>query len=618
MSNNEEATVLFEENEELVNRIKSVSASQELDFEFLESVSLLSEHRHYRQGETILRQGDYNDYLFFLIDGRVGVYVEDERVSEMVNRGDLIGEMSVISQKPCSATIRAESEVQLIGVPTQRLDQLDPETAKRFSQTMDRIYATILVEKLTATNEKAKRFEATNRELSQARDHLKKMNETLERRVEERTHDLQRKSDELRLINQQLESQNTLLQTSFRKLEEFAGSKTMTFSKLSSLYHNVLVPLKKTISDLRTRMPEAPSVPAPGAKPEGRLHTLLDRASQETQSVVEILQPMTLLYSQERAMQSKHVLFIDGERKHQLIARLALGGTGVQLDLSSQVDEAKALMAGRAYEIIFLDAQLSAAAAELKAIQPEAHLVLMTSGQASSDIIQAGERRLFNTLISRDENDRTFTIKSIMTTAQKLINQDLFGLEKYLAWGVEVPSHPVERSDQRTLLLEVMGQYFQGMGLRSSLISRAQIVGEELLMNAIYDAPVDGSGKSLYNHLSRREVVTLKDRERATFRYACDGMLGALSVADPFGGFQSETLFRYLRSCYEGEPVHDRPGEVAHKGGAGRGLHQIVENSDLVIFNVKPKICTEVVALFNLDTSKSEHARGPSFHFFRT
>jgi len=42
----------------------------------------------------------------------------------------------------------------------------------------------------------------------------------------------------------------------------------------------------------------------------------------------------------------------------------------------------------------------------------------------------------------------------------------------------------------------------------------------------------------------------------------------------------------------------------------------IVESSDLVVFNVKRLVSTEVMAFFNLDTrSKTEHQQ-PSFHFF--
>src|ERR1035437_1625966 len=67
----------------------------------------------------ILKQGQINDHLFFLIDGQVGVYVDGGRVSKMQRRGDLLGEMSVISNKTVGATLLSESAVTLIRVDSK-------------------------------------------------------------------------------------------------------------------------------------------------------------------------------------------------------------------------------------------------------------------------------------------------------------------------------------------------------------------------------------------------------------------------------------------------------------------------------------------------------------------
>ncbi|MNL35107.1 hypothetical protein D3C87_1571190 [compost metagenome] len=84
----------------------------------------------------------------------------------------------------------------------------------------------------------------------------------------------------------------------------------------------------------------------------------------------------------------------------------------------------------------------------------------------------------------------------------------------------------------------------------------------------------------------------------------------AVSVSDPFGALTKDLIIDYLLSCYTG-----KAGEMnTNKGGAGRGLHQIIENSDLTIFNVKMGVRTEVISLFNLDGQKREAQ--PSFHYF--
>lgn len=148
------------------------------------------------------------------------------------------------------------------------------------------------------------------------------------------------------------------------------------------------------------------------------------------------------------------------------------------------------------------------------------------------------------------------------------------------------------------------------MGVRSSVLDRVNTASEEMLMNAIYDAPVDSKGNALFNHLTRKEEVVLDTHQQSQLRYGSDGMLLAVSVVDPFGALSRDIIIDYLLSCYNG--VAGSLNET--KGGAGRGLHQIIENSDLTIFNVKKGVRTEVICLFNLDGQKRETQ--PSFHYF--
>ena len=132
-------------------------------------------------------------------------------------------------------------------------------------------------------------------------------------------------------------------------------------------------------------------------------------------------------------------------------------------------------------------------------------------------------------------------------------------------------------------------------------------------MNAIYDAPTDKDGKSLYNHIERTQELILKPEEQGLVRFATDGMLIAVSVQDPFGSLKGSTILKYLDANYSGTAgdINAKEG----KGGAGRGLHQIVENSDLVVFNVDPGKKTEAIALFNVEVKEAAH-QNSSFHLF--
>lgn len=181
-----------------------------------------------------------------------------------------------------------------------------------------------------------------------------------------------------------------------------------------------------------------------------------------------------------------------------------------------------------------------------------------------------------------------------------------------MTWGVDIQSRTVAKSTQREELREEIVAYFKNMGIRSSVLDRVNTVAEEMLMNAIYDAPLDGTGKPLFNHKSRKEEITLDTHQQAQLTYASDGMMLAIGVRDPFGGLSKDTIVNYLMRCYFGDPTQPNEG----KGGAGRGLHQIIENADLTVFNVKKGVRTEVICLFNVDGMKKEAQ--PSFHYFFT
>jgi hypothetical protein len=155
----------------------------------------------------------------------------------------------------------------------------------------------------------------------------------------------------------------------------------------------------------------------------------------------------------------------------------------------------------------------------------------------------------------------------------------------------------VTSAKNRHSLKDQMVLYLKGQKVRATITDRCFLVAEEMLMNAIYDAPTDpGSGKSLFNHLSRKDDVHLNPIQYSTFEYGSKNKIVAVAVTDPFGALTRETLIDYLESCYSGNAgvINEKTG----KGGAGRGLHQIVENSDLTVFQVKRGAKTRVVSYF--------------------
>ena len=306
------------------------------------------------------------------------------------------------------------------------------------------------------------------------------------------------------------------------------------------------------------------------------------------------------------------VLLVEPDKKQHLPIRMALGSSRLELEIVNNADEAIEALGKSTYDIVLCEENCMRVLEEIEQKKMGVVPVLLTNRDACGNLDVLQGNRFVNYLISRDPEDRSVTIRYVLTALSKLLNKDIFGLEKYLSWGVEVQKRDVTGSMQRDELREEIYSYFKKMGVRSTVLDRVNTVAEELLMNAVYDAPVDIKGNSLYNHMSRKEEIQLETHQQSHLRYASDGLLLAISVKDPFGSLTKEVLVDYLMSCYNGSPGSMNSG----KGGAGRGLHQIIENADLTIFNVRKGVRTEVICLFNVDGQKKPTQ--PTFHYFFT
>lgn len=500
------------------------------------------------KGAFLLREGDLNDRLRILACGVVEVRVNNEHVARLAHPGNLMGEISALAGRKVTASLIANSDdVAFYEILASTLDQNIKSSPTDFGYRLYAVLAQQLSDKIILTNEKARQFEIGNRALLE-------INKNLDQKVQERM--------------------------------------DATFKQLNDL-RTALLPLQDLLGDISSR-----------GGPAGEAFSHVTNAT-------DMLKSIRNQFSTERSIRSRRVLVAEPDRKQQTIARMALGGTGAQLEATGSAEECLAALDIAPADLIFVSSELADAVPDILKKSSASKLVYMVGSELTDEIgkLKTLGSSLSN-IVSRHAEDRTFTVRNMATTVTKLISNDLFGLEKYMLWGVEALTRPITGSAGRAGLVEQMRAHLSSLGVRSTITDRAGMVAEELLMNAIYDAPVD-KGVHHYAHLTRTTEVVLGAAEQGQFRFAADGMLAAISVSDPFGAFRMETLLEYLErnAASKGESV-----QVEGKGGAGRGLQQILLNSDLVVFNVRVGKQTEVIAYFNLDPNKKDGPR--SFHFF--
>jgi hypothetical protein len=183
----------------------------------------------------------------------------------------------------------------------------------------------------------------------------------------------------------------------------------------------------------------------------------------------------------------------------------------------------------------------------------------------------------------RDPADRELGI-----TSEKLVSGDVFGLEKYVAVGARIGERVVTSDlEKRTAMLEVTA-WAEAVGARRPVVHRLATVVDELLMNALHDAPRE----------SKPTLTGADGDHRAILRWASDDRTLAVSVGDGFGSIRQRDVIDHVRRARD-ERGRPNPTSVEDPG-AGLGLYLVLANVASLIVNVHPGRRTEVVCLFDL------------------
>lgn len=188
-------------------------------------------------------------------------------------------------------------------------------------------------------------------------------------------------------------------------------------------------------------------------------------------------------------------------------------------------------------------------------------------------------------------------------------------LGELFPWGATVARFKPRTSAERDAAVAEVSTLSERAGASPRISMRVAEVAHEMLMNAMYDAPVDAGGTARYAH-DRKQDIVLDSHEVPTFRLAADGINVALQIVDPFGGLRREHVLDGIlrgRAAANG----DQPAIDTSNGGAGLGLYRIYNQSTVMIMDVDPGRFTSVTAFFDLDVNPREVRTLPvSLHLF--
>ncbi|MCM2323752.1 MAG: hypothetical protein NDJ90_10880, partial [Oligoflexia bacterium] len=166
-------------------------------------------------------------------------------------------------------------------------------------------------------------------------------------------------------------------------------------------------------------------------------------------------------------------------------------------------------------------------------------------------------------------------------------------------------------SFERQSALQQVQAFLEGRGVNPRIIRIGVEATDELLMNALFDAPWSEAGGPYRKYLSRSEGFPLDGRERVTVRMAANEELIGISVTDGFGSLQRAKVLEHL--CQDLRFTQYVPPE-GNKAGAGLGLHRVNQQAVALLFSSQPGVKTEVTVFLNNSKSFREFRLG--FCFF--
>lgn len=146
-------TTYLEENERLMDFLKKVPVFDPFDQEALHSLIQISKLKMYENGECILEEGSADTWLYFLVQGKVRIVKGEADVTVLKRRGDIFGEMGVISLAPRSASAYAVGATVCLSTDFSRIDDFDKEDKVLVGYVLYRIFSEILVGRLKQTTE---------------------------------------------------------------------------------------------------------------------------------------------------------------------------------------------------------------------------------------------------------------------------------------------------------------------------------------------------------------------------------------------------------------------------------------------------------------------------------
>lgn len=183
------------------------------------------------------------------------------------------------------------------------------------------------------------------------------------------------------------------------------------------------------------------------------------------------------------------------------------------------------------------------------------------------------------------------------------------GLEYFMPKGVQPKTIVLKNSRERRALSEAILNILTNASTPPQVAQLASQATDELLMNAIFDAPTQG-GETYKRKLERNSEFDLSPREQVTLQFANSPGYFGICVRDQFGALKKDLVLGFIRKDYEKQEYKVKEDDP----GAGLGVYGILQGGLSMLFACQPNHFTEVMIFLPQVTSMKQFRQ--QFRFF--
>lgn len=174
---------------------------------------------------------------------------------------------------------------------------------------------------------------------------------------------------------------------------------------------------------------------------------------------------------------------------------------------------------------------------------------------------------------------------------KKLTIRDFSGIGFYSKTTESSISININKSKMKDLYIEEMIKFVSTGKVRERVLHTIADILDEMITNALFNAPIDENGVFLYQNYDRKENVELSEKQSSVLTCLINGNKIFLSIKDPFGSLTKNKLMSYLSKSNSTSQVYVEN----KKGGAGIGIHTIFRLSHNFVINIIPGVFSETI-----------------------